>query len=76
MPDWRKKLGLLNPENILYTVKVDNALGMQQERPVIGITYTLGGKEIITTASVTDRSRLKRLMLVGRNDLKGFVITF
>lgn len=71
-----EELGLLRPENILYTVKVDNALGKKQERAVIGITYTLGGKAIETTASVTDRSHLKRPMLVGRRDLKGFIISF
>jgi hypothetical protein len=71
-----ERLGLLKPENILYSVKVDNALGKEQERQVIEITYVLGGREIETTASVSDRSHLKRPMLVGRRDLKGFVIGF
>jgi len=69
-----ESLGLLAPENILYDVTVDNALGTNQTRSVIGITFTLGGKVIRSTASVTDRSHLKRQMLIGRKDLKGFVI--
>lgn len=71
-----ESLGLLDPENVLYTVKVDNALGKQQERQVVGIRYVLGGKEIESTASVTDRSHLKRPMLVGRRDLKGYTLRF
>jgi alpha-L-glutamate ligase-like protein len=71
-----EELGLLRSENVLYTVKVDNALGKKQERAVIGIGYTLGGRQIQSTASVSDRSHLKRPMLVGRRDLKGFVIGF
>ncbi len=71
-----EKMGLLVPENVLYSVKVDNALGKQQERKVVGVTYVLAGRTIKSTASVTDRSHLKRPMLVGRRDLKGFVIGF
>jgi alpha-L-glutamate ligase-like protein len=71
-----KRLGLLAPENVLYEVKVDNALGIAQKRQVIGIEYELGGRKIKSTASVTDRSHLKRPMLIGRADLKGFVIKF
>jgi len=71
-----EELGLLRPENVLYTVKVDNALGMKQQRPVIGVKFNLAGREIESSASVADRSGLKRKMLIGRKDLKGFEIHF
>jgi len=71
-----ESFGLLRPENVLYEVEVENALGVHQKRQVVGITYTLAGKTIKSTASVTDRSHLKKLMLVGRKDLKGFMIVF
>jgi alpha-L-glutamate ligase-like protein len=71
-----ESLGLLEPENILYEVEVENALGVHQKRQVVGITYMLAGRTITSTASVTDRSHLKKPMLVGRKDLKGFMIVF
>ncbi len=71
-----ESFGLLKPENVLYEVEVENALGVHQKRPVVGITYMLAGKKITSTASVTDRSHLKRQMLVGRKDLKGFAVVF
>ena len=70
-----RKLGLLTPENILMTKNYESALG-ETSRDVIGISFILGGKKIDTSASVADRSGLKRQMLVGRRDLKSFVIGF
>jgi alpha-L-glutamate ligase-like protein len=70
-----EKLGLLQPDNILFEKTYVSALG-RMTRPVVGITFVLGGKEITTTANVTDRSKLKRPMLIGRKDLKGFVLGF
>jgi len=46
----------------------------REERRVVGITFYLKGKKIKTAASVTDRSQLKRPMIVGRRDLLGFSI--
>ncbi len=69
-------LGLMDPANILKEIQVNNALGKQQKRPVIGVTFNLAGKTIISTASVTDRGHLKKPMLVGRKDLKGFAVVF
>lgn len=70
-----KNLGLLTPDNILMRKSFESALG-QHERDVIGITYYLGGKKIESSASVIDRSDLKRPMIIGRRDLSGFVIKF
>lgn len=68
-----KKLGLMDPENILWERHYHSALG-REERRVVGITFYLKGKKTKTAASVTDRSKLKRPMIVGRRDLLGFSI--
>lgn len=67
------RLGLLRPDNILFEKEFWSALGKTKRR-VIGISFYLQGKKIETTASITDRGHLKRPMLVGRQDLKGFEI--
>src|SRR3990167_7750595 len=66
-----KKLGLMDPENLLWERHYHSALG-REERRVVGITFYLKDKKIKTAASVTDRSQLKRPMIVGRRDLLGF----
>jgi len=66
-----KELGLLDPENVLWEIGYRSALG-REERKVVGITFYLKGKKIKTSASVSDRSELKRRMIVGRRDLLGF----
>ncbi len=68
-----KKLGLLDPENTLWNVGFRSALG-REERKVVGVTFYLKGKKIKTSASVSDRSKLKRLMIIGRRDLLGFSV--
>lgn len=66
-----KKWGLLDPENILWNVGYRSALG-KEERKVVGLTFYLKGKKIKTSASVSDRSGLKRPIIIGRRDLLGF----
>ena len=68
-----KKLGLLDPENTLWQVGFRSALG-REERKVVGITFYLKGKKIKTSASVSDRSNLKRPMIIGRRDMLGFAV--
>lgn len=68
-----EKLGLLRNDNILYEKFYRSSLGRQQ-RPIIEIEFMLAGRKIKTTANVVDRSHLKRPMLIGRRDLKSFVI--
>ena len=68
-----KKLGLMDPENILWEKHYHSALG-REERPVVGVTFYLKGRKIKTQASVTDRSKLKRPMIIGRRDLLGLAI--
>jgi alpha-L-glutamate ligase-like protein len=43
-------------------------------RPTAQITFELAGKKISTVASVVDRKHLKYPMIVGRLDLKGFLV--
>lgn len=54
-------------------VLVTSASG-QGYRPTVKFSYELGGKKIQSTATVADRSKLKYPMIVGRLDLKGFLI--
>lgn len=68
-----KRLGLLDPENRLWSGHYHSALG-REERQIIGLTFYLNGKKIKTAASISDRSRLKRPMIIGRRDLLGFTI--
>ena len=66
-------MGLLKPENVLWTKKVKNSLGIE-ERTLIAMTIKLKGKIIRTRASVTDRKNLRRQLLIGRRDLKEFLV--
>lgn len=68
-------LGLLRPDNVLYERYYRSALG-RNRRKIIDIEFYLQGRKIKTTANVIDRSHLKRPMLIGRRDLKSFVIEF
>jgi alpha-L-glutamate ligase-like protein len=67
------ELGLLVPENVLWTKKVKNSLGFE-ERTMIAITFKLKGRVIRTRASLTNRLHLRRQLLIGRRDLKEFVV--
>lgn len=67
------KLGLLNPENILWRDTYRSAIGTQQ-RPIIGLTIFFAGKKIQTTASVTNRSKMTTPLLIGRNDLNNILV--
>ena len=71
--DLAKKLGLLDPENILLNIGYRSALG-REERPVVGLTFYLKDHKIKTSASISDRSKLKRPMIIGRRDLLGLAL--
>lgn len=68
-----EELGLLTPDNILWTKKFKSSLGIQ-ERPVVSVTFWLAGRKIITPASVAKRMALKYQMIIGRKNLKGFLV--
>ncbi len=69
-----KELGLLTPENTIFTRYYQSALGKRKERKVIGLTFFLKGRRIKTSASVTNRAHLKTPFLVGMRDLAGFMV--
>lgn len=67
-------LGLLTPENTIFTRYYQSALGKRKERKVISLTFYLKGRRIKTSASVTNRAHLKAPFLVGIRDLAGFMV--
>ncbi len=71
--DLAKSLGLLDNNNILWNKRIRNSIGVE-ERPVIAITFWLAGRKIKTVASVAKRLSLKFPVIIGRYDMKGFVI--
>ena len=68
-----EKLGLLTNEHILLEKKFKSALG-EETRRLIEVDFVLKGRRIKTCASVTGRSHLQYSMIIGRRDLKGFLV--
>lgn len=66
-----KKLGIDRP--VIIHKGVRGALGTQT-RPVIAVSLYLRNKHIKTEASIVDRSHMKYDMILGRRDLKGFLV--
>lgn len=73
--DLAKELGLLDRENILWKSRYAyrSATG-RQSRPVIGLKMRIAGRKVVTSASVANRKKLSTRMLIGRNDLAGFLV--
>ena len=69
------KLGLLAEDKVLYYRHYRSALGKNIERPVIGLTYWIKGKKIMTAVNVANREGLRTRFLIGRKDLNGFLIS-
>jgi len=70
-----EKLGLLSMEKVLYFRHYKSSLGKHKDRPVIGITFWLQGKKVVTAVNVADRNKLRTKFLLGRKDLEGFLIS-
>ena len=68
-----KELGILNKNKVLWYKKKLSALG-EEERPVIPVTFWLAGTKIRTDMTVADRKLLRYQVLIGRQDLQGFLI--
>jgi alpha-L-glutamate ligase-like protein len=64
---------LLNKDNILWTKVFKSSLG-SEERPVINLSFYLAGTRIDTIASVANRKGLKKVVIIGRRDLQGFLV--
>jgi hypothetical protein len=69
-----KSQGLLKRGNILWYKKVRNSHGVTR-RPVIDLTFWLAGRKIVTNANIADRSGLKKIVVIGRKALKGFLVS-
>lgn len=67
------ELGLLESDNVLWTKSVKSSLG-KEERPIIGLTFWLAGRKVLTPASVARRGSLKYPVIVGRKNLKGILV--
>jgi len=70
-----EKLGLLTKDRILYYRNYRSSLGKHLDRPVVGITFWLNGKKVITAVNVADRSKLRTKFLLGRKDLGNFLVS-
>lgn len=68
-----KELGLMKDRSVLWHDYYWSSLG-RERRPVIPITFWLGGRKIETVANVADRSKLKEKLLIGRRDLSTFLV--
>ncbi len=68
-----KEMGLLARDNILYDKKFKSSLG-NEHRTLIKLVYWLGGHKVVSRAGLSDRHGLRRKVLIGRRDLKGFLI--
>lgn len=68
-----EELGLTSSDNVVSEKKVKSALG-RESRPLVAISFRLAGKKVKTVATVSDRSDLKRQMIIGRRDLGGFLV--
>jgi alpha-L-glutamate ligase-like protein len=64
---------LLRKDNILWTKVFKSSLG-SEERPVINISFYLAGTRINSIASIANRKGLKKIFIIGRRDLQGFLV--
>ena len=66
-------LGLYQKGRELWHKKALSSLG-EEERPVVEIIFWITGKKINSFATVADRSKLTYPVIIGRQDLSGFLI--
>ena len=66
-------LGLMKNRAVLWHDYYWSSLG-REKRPVISVTFWLAGRKIETTANVSDRSKMKEKLLIGRRDLSTFMV--
>jgi hypothetical protein len=71
--DLAEQLNLLEKSNVLWVKLYQSSLGKEKRR-VINLKFYLAGRKIDTVASVTSRSHLRIPMIIGRKDLKGFLV--
>jgi alpha-L-glutamate ligase-like protein len=66
-----EELGLMG--KITRYARAHSALG-EEKRPLIELSFILAGTLVETEASLADRSKLRNKILIGRRDLKKFLI--
>ncbi|OGD78727.1 hypothetical protein A2368_01390 [Candidatus Collierbacteria bacterium RIFOXYB1_FULL_49_13] len=71
--DLATELGLLKPEHVLWEKRFKSALGVEM-RKVVEINFKMRGIKVKARASVTKRGGLRRKMIIGRRDLKQFML--
>ena len=70
-----EKMGLLDKSRVLYYRHYRSSLGRQIDRPVVGVTFWVLGKKVVTAVNVADRQKLRTKFLLGRKDLEGFLVS-
>ena len=68
-----EEMGLMKNRAVLWHDYYRSSLG-REKRPVISVTFWLAGRKIETTANVSDRSKMKEKLLIGRRDLSTFMV--
>ena len=68
-----EEMGLMKDRAVLWHDYYRSSLG-REKRPVISVTFWLAGRKIETTANVSDRSKMKEKLLIGRRDLSTFMV--
>jgi hypothetical protein len=68
-----ESLGLMKDRAVLWHDYYVSSLG-REKRPVISVTFWLSGRKIETTANVSERSKMKEKLLIGRRDLSTFMV--
>lgn len=71
--DLAAKLGILDKSNVLWTKIYKSSLG-KEVRKVVSLKFYLAGTKISTIANVAARSHLRTPLIIGRKDLKGFLV--
>lgn len=68
-----RELGLLKTDNVIFEKEFKSSLG-REKRTVMRLVFWLGGRKVVSRAGISDRHNLRRKLLIGRRDLKGFLI--
>ncbi len=68
-----QELGLLADQNVVEIKKVANSLG-ETTRPIVRAKLIIQGVEYETQIAVMDRKKLLFPLIIGRKDLKGFLV--
>lgn len=66
-------LGLLRADNVLWEKEFKSSLG-KEKRKLIRLVFWLGGRKVVSRAGLSDRQNLRRKLLIGRRDLKGYLV--